>query len=155
MIRFEMEGGREMASVGRRGQSESFGSLRQQCAGFFGTLDAWLTQGTKDRATYLDTLTEEMIAQRINDALRGSVRKIEVVVERLPNRVERFVSAVVRRGVPHIPAGTRTLDLDDVMVREFLFAGAERKGFDIPVDSEIDGYVWDDAGETHIHAWLK
>ncbi len=155
MIRFETEGGQEMATLGRDGQSASFSSFRQQCNGFFGTLAAWLSHAAKDRASYLDTITEEMIVQRANNAMHGSVRQIEVVMARRPNGVDGYVSSVVKFGFPSMPVGATPLDLDDARVREFLFFGAERAGFDIPVDSQMDGYVRDDGDETNIRAWLK
>ncbi|MEX3948280.1 hypothetical protein AB4Y40_11080 [Paraburkholderia sp. EG287B] len=155
LMRFEQEGGRAMPGLGCSAQSESFGSLRQQCAGFFGTLDAWLTLAAKDSASYLDALTEDMIVQRANRAMHGSLRQIEVVIERRPNGVDLYVSSAVRFAAPFVPVDATPLDLDDARVREFLFAGAERSGFDIPVDSDMDGYVGDDGDETHIRMWLK
>ncbi|MEX3905142.1 hypothetical protein AB4Y33_16940 [Paraburkholderia sp. BR14319] len=155
MMRFEQEGGRAMPGLGCSAQSESFGSLRQQCAGFFGTLDAWLTQAAKDSASYLDALTEDMIVQRANRAMHGSVRQIEVVIARRPNGVDLYLSSAVRFAAPFVPVDATPLDVDDARVRDFLFAGAARSEFDIPVDSDMGGYVRDDGDETHIRMWLK
>jgi len=81
------------------------------------------------------------------------VEQIEVVVVRLSNGVERLVSAKAKVGVPFVPEGAQALDLDDAMVREFLYAGAMREGFDIPVDASLVGGVWSSDNRTHILAW--
>lgn len=82
------------------------------------------------------------------------VEQLEVIIERLPNAVDRFISAVVKVGAPLLPSDVVPLDLDDERIREFLYAGAEREGFDIPVDALLVGGVWDTGQQTRIRAWL-
>ena len=83
-----------------------------------------------------------------------AVEQIAVVIRAMGNGVDRLVSSVAMVGVPTVPAYARALDLDDARVRDFLFEGARREGFDIPVDNSICGAVWDSDNETHVRAWL-
>ena len=82
------------------------------------------------------------------------VEQVVVVIRSMGNGVDRLLSSVVMVGVPTVPTYARALDLDDARVRDFLFEGARREGFDIPVDNSMCGAVWDSDNETHVRAWL-
>ena len=81
------------------------------------------------------------------------VEQIQVVVRRMGNGVDRLISAVAMVGTTQIPVTAMALDVDDARVRDMLYIGATREGFDIPVDAVLEGGVWEVGDETHIRAW--